>query len=408
MEQFENHIKPFCHITKIPVTYYDTKGNVQWECSGDERSGGFHFSYLEDNDGCRRTLSSAIKIAEQLGEPYIFLCSSGFIKIALSLIIGGRRKGTVIAGPIAMGNNKESVIRNLVRNASFSREIFPELTTYLFNLKVYTPKDVSYLASLFNSTVLSSIQKNEDYEKINQSFKEQADIGERIKKYKEENIQIDYPHELEDKLMLNIKSGDGKSALKTLSSLLDEISIIESGNLPFIKIRVLGICAMFSRVFAKQDATYEISSRELEDMDMINKADSFQELSQVTSKIVSYFAESMSANIYWGKSEITYKAAKYIRDNFMNKITLMTVAEELHTNHSYISTLFNKEMGVGFSDYLNEVRLKRSQDLLSSTGLSMVEIAVRSGFESQSYFTKNFKKKYGMTPSQYRRENGKL
>ena len=86
----------------------------------------------------------------------------------------------------------------------------------------------------------------------------------------------------------------------------------------------------------------------------------------------------------------------------------MTVAEELHTNHSYLSTLFKKEMGVGFSDYLNEVRLKRSQDLLSSTGLSMVEIALRSGFESQSYFTKNFKKKYGMTPSQYRRENGKL
>ena len=125
------------------------------------------------------------------------------------------------------------------------------MTTYLFNLKVYTPKDVSYLASLFNSTVLSSIQKNEDYEKINQSFKEQADIGERIKKYKEENIQIDYPHELEDKLMLNIKSGDSKSALKTLSSLLDEISIIESGNLPFIKIRVLGICAMFSPCFCE-------------------------------------------------------------------------------------------------------------------------------------------------------------
>lgn len=406
MKQFENHIKPFCHITKVPVTYYDAKGAVQWECSADEKTSGIHYSLLDDNDNCRSTLSSSIKIAEQLGEPYIFLCASGFVKIALSLIVDGQMKGTVVAGPIAMGHNKESVIRNLVRNSSFAHDMLPELTTYLFNLKIYTPKDVAYLASLFHSTVLSSIQINEDYKKINQSFKEQVDIGERIKKYKDQNIQMDYPHELEDELMLNIKRGDSKSALKTLGSLLDEISIIESGNLSFIKIRVLGICAMFSRVFAKRDATFEISSRELENMDMINKAESYHELSLVTSKIVSYFAESMSPNRYWGKSQIVIKAAKYIHDNFMNKIALTTVAEELHTNHSYLSTLFKKEMGMGFSEYLNEIRLKRSQDLLGSTGLSLVEIALHSGFESQSYFTKNFKKKYGLTPSQYRKENG--
>ena len=405
MKELESYIKPFCHISQVPVTLYDDKGEVQWECCTEKKICGYFGNYKLD---CKKTLKSSAKIASQLGEPYIFLCPAGLVNIAMSLIIKGDNRGTMIAGPIAMGKNRENIIRNLIKNTIYSPDIYPKLTVFLSEMKIYTPKDVEYLTSLFNSTILSSTITNDDYRKINDNYKEQASVGERIQIYKKNKRQMDYPQHLEEELLLMVKNGDNKGAQKTLQSLLDQISLIESGNLSFIKVRVLGICAMLSRISSKQDALYKISYKEIENMDMLNNAESFKDLSTLSSKIIESFTTNISSQLYTGNSSIISKAAKYINENYMNKITLKTVAEELHTNHSYLSTLFKKEVGIGFIDYLNDIRIKRSQDLLVSTNLSLVEIAMRSGFDSQSYFTKTFKKKYDITPSEYRKINRTL
>jgi len=405
LKELESYIKPFCHISQVPVTLYDDKGEVQWECCTEKKICGYFGNYKLD---CKKTLKSSAKIASQLGEPYIFLCPAGLVNIAMSLIIKGDNRGTMIAGPIAMGKNRENIIRNLIKNTIYSPDIYPKLTVFLSEMKIYTPKDVEYLTSLFNSTILSSTITNDDYRKINDNYKEQASVGERIQIYKKNKRQMDYPQHLEEELLLMVKNGDNKGAQKTLQSLLDQISLIESGNLSFIKVRVLGICAMLSRISSKQDALYKISYKEIENMDMLNNAESFKDLSTLSSKIIESFTTNISSQLYTGNSSIISKAAKYINENYMNKITLKTVAEELHTNHSYLSTLFKKEVGIGFIDYLNDIRIKRSQDLLVSTNLSLVEIAMRSGFDSQSYFTKTFKKKYDITPSEYRKINRTL
>jgi YesN/AraC family two-component response regulator len=60
-------------------------------------------------------------------------------------------------------------------------------------------------------------------------------------------------------------------------------------------------------------------------------------------------------------------------------------------------------MGVTFTDYLNNVRIKVSKDLLISTNLSLLDISLYSGFEDQSYFTKVFKKIESCTPKEYRK-----
>ena len=89
----------------------------------------------------------------------------------------------------------------------------------------------------------------------------------------------------------------------------------------------------------------------------------------------------------------------------MNKITLKMVADELFTNLTYLSTLFKKEMGISFTEYINDIRIKQTQDLLENTNLSLVAISSSAGFDCQSYFTKIFKSKTGITPSEYRKAN---
>jgi len=311
LKELESYIKPFCHISQVPVTLYDDKGEVQWECCTEKKICGYFGNYKLD---CKKTLKSSAKIASQLGEPYIFLCPAGLVNIAMSLIIKGDNRGTMIAGPIAMGKNRENIIRNLIKNTIYSPDIYPKLTVFLSEMKIYTPKDVEYLTSLFNSTILSSTITNDDYRKINDNYKEQASVGERIQIYKKNKRQMDYPQHLEEELLLMVKNGDNKGAQKTLQSLLDQISLIESGNLSFIKVRVLGICAMLSRISSKQDALYKISYKEIENMDMLNNAESFKDLSTLSSKIIESFTTNISSQLYTGNSSIISKAAKYINE----------------------------------------------------------------------------------------------
>ena len=93
--------------------------------------------------------------------------------------------------------------------------------------------------------------------------------------------------------MVNI--GDSQGAKKILDSLLNEISILESGNLSFIKIRVLGVCAILSRIFSKQDVSYQISAQEIENMDMLNNVESYKDLCTLASKIVDNITTNISS-----------------------------------------------------------------------------------------------------------------
>ena len=403
MNIYENFIQPFCKITKVPVTYFDNQGQIQWEGCSAEKICKFFPTYQNQQSICRKTLLSSTRMAAQLGEPYIFLCPSGLIKIAISFIVNGRIQGSFIAGPIAMGKNRENIIRTLLKNITISPDIYSKLTVFLSEMKIYSPTDVAHLASLFNSTVLSSLIKNDDYRKINENHKEQAEAGEQIRKYKKQNKQLDYPYELEGDLIRKVKHGDVRGSQKTLAELLKKIFLLESGDLSYIKIQVLGICAILSRISLNQDEPFQISPQELENMDLLNKAESFNDLCLITSKICETFTANNAGHRYSGNSSLVSKATQFINEHYMNRITLRSVAEELHTNHSYLSTLFKKETGISFTDYLNETRLKRSQDLLLNTNQSLVEISLCSGFDSQSYFTKVFKKKNGITPREYRK-----
>lgn len=74
-------------------------------------------------------------------------------------------------------------------------------------------------------------------------------------------------------------------------------------------------------------------------------------------------------------------------------------------SRSYLSQLFNKELGYSFSDYVNHFRVEESKRLLEAEPLASIqEIAERSGFHSISTFRRAFIKQTGVIPSEYRRD----
>ncbi|MFQ9985893.1 MAG: helix-turn-helix transcriptional regulator, partial [Lachnospiraceae bacterium] len=69
---------------------------------------------------------------------------------------------------------------------------------------------------------------------------------------------------------------------------------------------------------------------------------------------------------------------------------------------SYLSAYFSSVMKMRIFDYIEQVRVNHARLLLRSTELSVLEVALQSGFRSSSYFNRVFKKIMGMTPGQYR------
>lgn len=98
------------------------------------------------------------------------------------------------------------------------------------------------------------------------------------------------------------------------------------------------------------------------------------------------------------------EASRYIHKHYANEeLTLVQVANALYMSRSHTSTLFTKEFGMSFSQYVQHVRLTAAEQLLTTTNISIAQIAERCGFRDANYFSKLFKQKKGMTPTYYRK-----
>ncbi len=106
-----------------------------------------------------------------------------------------------------------------------------------------------------------------------------------------------------------------------------------------------------------------------------------------------------------GKQELLMqKVSRYLQANYMNPaLSVESVAELIGLSPSRLSTLFKQCMKMNFSDYVSDLRIIAARELLADPLRSANEVASLTGFESASYFTRVFKKRVGLTPTEYRK-----
>lgn len=98
------------------------------------------------------------------------------------------------------------------------------------------------------------------------------------------------------------------------------------------------------------------------------------------------------------------RAIDYINKNFAEPLTIETLAQHLNINKCYFCSLFKKETGQTFSQYLNFIRVEKSKELLlNEENLSILDIAIAVGFNNQSYYNSIFKKLNDKTPLELRK-----
>ena len=125
--------------------------------------------------------------------------------------------------------------------------------------------------------------------------------------------------------------------------------------------------------------------------------------------IQSYFIHKLSALIRQmrdirsaeGKMQ---QVENYLETNYMDDISQQECADLFHINKDYLSRAFKKYTGIGMARYLNNIRIRKAKELLTSTELQIQEISDRVGYMDVKYFSRQFKADTGQTPAQYRLE----
>lgn len=92
----------------------------------------------------------------------------------------------------------------------------------------------------------------------------------------------------------------------------------------------------------------------------------------------------------------------YVNQHYMETIQLSTLAREFFINESYCSSLFHSRFGMTYSSYIIKLRLEKAAALLRETELPIKEIASLVGYSDFLYFSKSFRKYYGLPPTEYR------
>jgi len=407
-EQLEDMLKTFNHCMHIPIQVLDEEGMILLT-SGETTSYCSLFKKrLPSHDTCTKLHANASKKAIDLGEPYIFSCHAGLNHIVFPLINQNALFGSILAGPFLMDEPDSTLIEDIARRYPFTTSELLEMYDESKFLQIVPPEKVRYLSKMLYYMFSGLISDSKQQLIINQNkIHQQSKINESIQMYKSSGLQneIAYPYDKERLLITKLKTGDSDEAKALLNDLLGYVFFSEGSNLEVVKSRSLELCALLSRAAIEGGATSNIILRVNNQLlTVIPTINNIDDLCYKLQEAIDAFTDCMFEHVPSKNSELVKRAILFISKNFASPLTLETVANEVHLNPAYFSTMFKQSTGSSFKEYLNMVRIEESKRLLLNTDYALIDIAIATGFEDQSYFSKVFKKFTGLTPKQYRKE----
>lgn len=99
---------------------------------------------------------------------------------------------------------------------------------------------------------------------------------------------------------------------------------------------------------------------------------------------------------------------KYIEEHYMEPITLTDISSCFNVSCGYISTVFKKHNGIGFTECVTQAKIRHAKQLLLQPGMRILDVASALGYTDPYYFSKVFKKHTGVSPKEYAARKGQL
>lgn len=276
--------------------------------------------------------------AARLREPFIYICHMGLVDLAVPILIGNRYMGAVMAGQVKLDSVAD---RDKLRRLTYP--------------------DCEENALFQNSPYIDQFERVPSMQLFQISAA--ADMLFHISQYIAE-IAL-------DNLRLREALTDAESHVDAI------VSRMSSGS-------------------ASSAASPKISSTHANTSNPQLISDE-AEKPKASSRHNSLFNYNRS-NV----NTLLFPALDYIHSHLASSLSLETVSAISSLSPGYFSKLFRKNMGCGFVEYVNHLRMQQAAKQLANTGLRISDIAFSTGFEDCGYFIKMFKREFGCVPSLFR------
>ncbi len=395
----------FYASTFIPILYFHWPHEIQWSCP----------SVLKEMSTQNTVMEEKIKFHKN---PDYFITDSyayfGFVNIDAS----PSKMDFIILGPVYSTPLSEETIRSFLRECRLAGENAEEMRNVLLNSPNITFHQFLSMISFIQLCINGEKTDIESHFSTRMNASVQDTISRRYSSRlydNRENAEYHNTWEFEQTLMDCISHGDIPRLQKTIQSQQKEFPI-KSGILShnvlqhtrnlFIVTVTLATRAAVSGGLDTQQA-YQLSDLYIRECENTQSVDSFESLTY--TMLVDFTTRVGNRKLpIEGMSKEVFQCVQYISRRPNVPVTVDDVAAFIGKSRSYITRKFKQELGFDISSFIMRCKLEEAKSLLTFTDKPLSEISSYLCFSSQSYFQNVFKKKYGMTPLQYRNRNIEL
>lgn len=211
-----------------------------------------------------------------------------------------------------------------------------------------------------------------------------------------------YNKEIEKRLITYVTEGACKEAMETLGRLTENLSSYVP-DIQYTRFVYFQICNNLMRSVLELGGKLPKEYNEKNVFEKVFQAESIQELERMAEQILHVCMSNFGSRDK-AYSKNVEKTIAVLKEKYMLDLSMDDVAGEIFISSGYLSIIFKEETGYTVMEYLTDIRMRKAKELLTQTPLLKVkEISERLGYNRVQSFIRYFKKYYGETPVNYRK-----
>ena len=166
---------------------------------------------------------------------------------------------------------------------------------------------------------------------------------------------------------------------------------------------------LFNRKFTAPRQAQTLLRQMLREQEQLDRFSNDMIIAQLNMLLLTLLRESaapstvklQTSNAIHSENEIIRKAQQYISTHIREKLSVPLVARQVDVSPSYLTALFHKNLQISPGEYIRRIKLQESKQMIRENDLNFTEIAAALQYSTVHHFSRQFKEKFGITPTEY-------
>ena len=341
----------------------------------------------------------------------ISYCTTKYGIIFCSLKVDHHDSGNLVFGPVTNIPYTESDLQQLYRDYTVPNGDREDFNSFLHKIPCLSLNSLLKKCLFLNYCLheevvtLEELTKSEPGSSLQISLTDASLLEETYQT--KENEQHNQTYAIEEQILKLVRTGNYKGFNNIeFSDSNYHLGVTGSTALRQLRNDIIITTTICTRAAIEggldYDSAYQLSDYFIQSSERLS---SIERLYDLLSKVGYSFAEKVAnAKTPVSTDGCIQKAIRYIQQNTNQHLTVGDVAGYVGFSKSYFSAYFKKTLGFSVSAFILRCKLEEGKELLQYTNKSISTISTFLCFSSQSHFHTAFKKQYGITPSEYRKQ----